>query len=276
MSARAALVILCAALGCGDKAPQESAGPDQGQVVAAPKSTPETPSQPGVPTTSAPEKTTYESKYPVKSSNAAALELSTASDAHAQYTRDEPELFGELERDGTKVRPKNCSEWAELKAKDFEPSSGVEEAPDSGAKLRCLTLKLLESGKAAASSHVRDLSWDRKMLAILPVEVATTLQGDDDRAVAAARAAGKSFGQFDRKARVKPSTDKEMLEVVEGSRQTMILMYPMAWGDFDGDGVDDVAVAVTNGATHGTLAYTRLLTLTRIRPTETLTVIESR
>jgi hypothetical protein len=40
----------------------------------------------------------------------------------------------------------------------------------------------------------------------------------------------------------------------------MIVIYPMAWSDFDG--TDDMAMTVVNGATHGTLAYSRLLTIT--------------
>ena len=56
----------------------------------------------------------------------------------------------------------------------------------------------------------------------------------------------------------------------------MVLMYPMAWGDFNADGMDDMALAVTNGATQGSLAYMRLLTVTRNGPSETLRVIETR
>jgi hypothetical protein len=167
-------------------------------------------------------------------------------------------------------------QWAELHSKNFRPTSGVEETPDSGARLRCETLKLIETAKAAEQSYVRDLSWDRDMLSILPLEIATSVHDDDTRAIDAARAAGKSFKDFDPKARAKARTNKETLEIVQGDKQMMILMYPMAWGDFNGDGIDDMAMTTVNGAVHGTLSYSRLLTVTRNGVGEPLRVIDSR
>jgi hypothetical protein len=35
--------------------------------------------------------------------------------------------------------------------------------------------------------------------------------------------------------------------LVQGNKQTMVLLYPMAWGDFDGDGTDDMAMIAVNG-----------------------------
>jgi hypothetical protein len=276
----AILILGTMALSCNDQSARESQQPKQShegslQPKAASETAPSAaaPAAASTPTSPA---SVGDGKYPVKWSNASALELKSATDARARYLHAEPEMFGELEGEGSKVRPGNCAQWAEFHAEGFEPSSGVEETPDSGAKLRCSTLKLIETGKSAQRSHVRALGWDRTMLSILPVEVATAVHSDDEQAIAAARNAGKSLLQFDPKARVKPNPDQETLEVTAGDRQTMIVMYPMAWGDFDSDGTDDMAMAVINGATRGSLAYTRLLIVTRHSPNAPLVVIEAR
>ena len=274
MSVRSSMSAVCAiALACGGQPAREASQPTAAPAAAAepaPSSPPPLPTPPPVAPISA------QANFPVKWSSASALELKSASDAHARYLQDEPDTFGELEGEGTKVRPTNCVQWSELHAKAYAPTNGVEETPDSGAKLRCATLALIERARPAERSYVRDLSWDRNMLPILPVDIATSVHDDDERAIAAARGAGKSFKQFDPKARAKPTTDKETLEIIEGDKTTMVLMYPMVWGDFDADGTDDMAMAVVNGATQGTLAYSRLLTVTRTSAIEMLRVIESR
>jgi hypothetical protein len=273
MITQVSLLVVCATiLACGKNSVREAGYPKPAQ---APLASPEPTLQPSAAAAPLPPSAAHGS-YPVKWSSASALELNSPSDARARYVLDEPDLFGELEGEGRQLRPTNCVQWAELHSKNYEPASGVEETPDSGAKLRCSTLKLIETARPAERSYVRDLSWDSNMLAILPVEIATSVQGDDARAIEAASAAGMSFKQFDPKARVKGSTDKETLEILQGDRQMMIVMYPMAWGDFDFDGTDDMAMTVVNGATHGTLAYSRLLTVTRSSSREKLHVIGSR
>ena len=282
MNTRVAMLLVGGAVACGNNAGCEGGHREQPQVsVPQPQAAPDPDAQLSAAETPSPAAARGDVNaagrgYPVKWSSASALALNAASEAQARYLLEEPDLFGELEGDGTKVRPTNCAQWAELHAKKYVPASGLEETPDSGAKLRCSTLKLIETAKPAERSYVRDLSWDRNMLSILPVSIATAVHEDDESAIAAASAAGKSIKQFDPKAQIKPSTDKETLEIIEGDKQTMIVLYPMAWGDFNGDGTDDMAMTVVNGATHGTLAYSRLLTVTRKSRSETLQVIGAR
>lgn len=265
------LLVSVATLTCGGKATRDEAPPSEPARLApqpAPGPAPHSPSEPGPAPAPA-------VKYPVRSSRASALEIDTPGEARTRYALEEPDLFGELEGEGKQLRPANCVQWEDLHSRNYQPSSGVEETPDTGARLRCSTLKLIASAKPAERSYVREFSWNDDLLSLLPSDIATSLRKEDAQALDAARAAGTSFKAFDPKARIKPSTDKELLEIVEGNKQTMILMYPMAWGDFDGDGTDDMAMTVINGATRGRLTYSRLLVVTRSSANERLRVIAS-
>ena len=121
---------------------------------------------------------------------------------------------------------------------------------------------------------MRDLPWNRKLLALIPAAVATALSQDDERAVNAATTDGKTLAQFDPMARSKPASEESTLEIIDGDRQTLRVIHAEAWGDFNDDGTDGLLVSVVNGATRGTLAYVRLMTLTRFSQTEPLRVIE--
>lgn len=202
------------------------------------------------------------------------LELPSLADALARYSRREPDLFGELELAGSRARPVSCVEWSELHSKGFEPVNTVEGQRDDGAKIRCITLTLLQRAKPATQSYVRDLPWNRKLLTLIPAAVATALSQDAERAVNAATTEGKTLAQFDPKARPKPAREDSALEIIESNRQTMIVIHAEAWGDFNDDGTDDLLVSVVNGATRGTLAYVRLMTLTRFGQTETLQIVD--
>jgi hypothetical protein len=212
------------------------------------------------------------SRYPVKWWDG--LELPSLADAPARYSRREPDSFGELELAGSRARPASCVEWRGLHSKGFEAVNTVEGQSDDGAEIRCVTLALLQSAKPATQSYVRELPWNRKLLRLIPAAVATAISQDDERAVNAATADAKTLAQFDPKARPKPGREESTLEITEGDRQTMIVIHAEAWGDFNDDGTDDLLVSVVNGATRGTLAYVRLMTLTRFNQTEPLRVID--
>ena len=55
----------------------------------------------------------------------------------------------------------------------------------------------------------------------------------------------------------------ELARVLEGDGQSLVDLQPMAWADFDGDGVDDVAMAVRNSMTHGSYMTAPLVLVTR-------------
>jgi hypothetical protein len=201
------------------------------------------------------------------------LQLKSLNDATVLYTSGDAQDFGELKLDGERARPNSCVRWTELHSKGYEPVNTPEEQTDNGAKLRCLSLKLLQRAHAAQTSHIRSLAWDSSMVSVLPATVATALNQDSVRARDEATAAGKSLAELAPSARANPSSDENTLEINEGD--TLIALHAEAWGDFNDDGVDDVAVSVVNGAVQGTYAVVRLLVLTRFSAGGVLKVIEA-
>jgi|GEM_PF-3511945 hypothetical protein len=191
------------------------------------------------------------------------LELKDLADAGKVYAATQTDAFGDLQRGDTTKRPRDCVEWTQLHADGYEPTSTVEAQTDSGSKLRCMTLLLLQRAQHAKVSYVRDLAWDRSLLSLLPAAVATAFNKEQENALKAATSKGLTLAQFDRKATVKPSREEHTVEIVEGDGQTMIVVHAEAWGDLNNDGVDDIALSVVNGATQGTYSYVRLLTLSR-------------
>jgi hypothetical protein len=191
------------------------------------------------------------------------LGLKNSADAAALYAAPAPDAFGELQRGDVTHRPNDCREWTKLHAEGYKPTTTVEAQADSGAELRCMTLLLLQRARPAKTSYIRDLVWNSSLLSVLPASVATTFNAEREQAVAKAVSEGLALSRFDPKARGKTSDDEHTLEIIEGNGQTMIIVHAEAWGDFNGDGVDDVALSVVNGATRGTYSYVRLLTLSR-------------
>jgi hypothetical protein len=201
------------------------------------------------------------------------LELKTLEDAGKLYTTAQADSFGDLQRGESTKRPSDCVEWTRLHVDGYEPTSTVEAQADNGATLRCMTLLLLQRAQPAKVSFVRDLAWDQSLLQVLPAAVATAFNEKREQEVSEATSKGQSLAQFDRKAKVNPSPEEHTAEIIEGDGQKMIVVHAEAWGDFNGDGVDDVALSVVNGATKGTYSYVRLLTLSRGTSGATLTPV---
>jgi hypothetical protein len=202
------------------------------------------------------------------------LKLGALTEIDARLQAPGTTIFGELQSGETLVVPKSCAEWSTLHAQGYEPSTTLEEAPDSAAKRECGTLALLRGAKPAVRSYVRTLRFDKSLLAVLPAACATAQSREQEEGLAEATKKGASLAAFDPKARVKKSEFPGVLEIVEGGKQSSISLEPMAWADFNGDGTEEVLVVLTNQMQHGSASETRLLGLTRDSESEVLRVAE--
>ena len=201
------------------------------------------------------------------------LELAQLADIDSQLTAGVPGGFGELSRDDTNVVPTSCVEWSRLHRQGYQPRTALEAQPDVGARRRCQTLLLLNRARPAHRSEVRDLRFDKHALNCLPAALATPGSPERIRAVAVATQRKQSLAVFDTRARTRKSVLPHVLEVTEGGRQSVISIEPMAWGDFDGDGMDDVVVSVVNSMTDGSVLVARVLVLTRAAAGEVLQIV---
>lgn len=199
------------------------------------------------------------------------LELATLDDVDVRWKRRDEVPCCDLQRGEQTVAPTSCEQWADLRMQGYEPATTLEETGDGAALIRCGTLHLLRKAQPATRSFVRELAFDGTLLPLLPAEFATAMSRTEVQAVAAASAAGKSLLAMNPRARAKWIDDLQCLEIDEGQGDS-ILLHKEAWGDFDGDGVDDLVVGVRN-LTSGSASQSRLLVLTRLAPDAPMHVI---
>jgi hypothetical protein len=210
------------------------------------------------------------SPYPVRWSPE--LRLESLSQLDARQAADD--VFGELELGEQRSVPRSCRQWAALHASGYEPSTTIEAQPDLAATLRCGILSLLEHARPARSSWVCELRLDTPDLASqLPALLATAESNEEVERRRVFAKAGQSLAELDPRARlVDASADR--VTIVEGGGQSSILLRAEAWGDFDGDGREDVALGVINARTRGTLSSARVIVVTRARPADVFRVLD--
>lgn len=213
-------------------------------------------------------------RYPVKWS--ARLELPSLDSVPQLLRTPSPLDFGDLELAGEVTHPALCSEWAELHARGFTAPSTMEEKSDDSAKERCEALVRLQHARPAQVSHVRNLPWDRRLLALLPPDIASHLDPEVRQRAGEAAAAGWTYKRFDPKAKAKRARDAESLEITEGNGNWSIFVYPLVWGDLNGDTIDDILLSIMSADRNGPMTSVRLLLATRTSADEPLRTIEWR
>ncbi|HEY2735310.1 MAG TPA: hypothetical protein VGI70_15040 [Polyangiales bacterium] len=203
------------------------------------------------------------------------LSLKSLSDVDGEYKRVDPDEFGDLSKGDARTSPQTCEQWADLHRRGYEALSTVDAQGDGYARIRCGTLALLRKVKPAKRGCVRDLPFTDKILSILPASFASAWSDDEADAVAEATKHGKSLRAYDSEVHVLPSKDRGELQIAEApGKRVSILISPRAWGDFNGDEIDDVALSVIN-ASEGTAAQARLIVLTCSSPKALLSIISS-
>jgi hypothetical protein len=214
--------------------------------------------------------------YPVRWSPV--VELHALSEVDGLLDRPDTEGFGELEHEGKTRVPRTCRERSALVSQGYAPINALEAQPDDHAMIRCGTLLLLKRARPSGSSFVRDVRFDASALSVLPAALATALSAEEIARVEEATRQGKSLGAFDARARAEPRRSAPSvaseLKIREGGGQSVIVVQPRAWGDVDGDGIEDVVLSVINFMTQGTYAGARLVVLTRSRSDAVLRSIE--
>jgi hypothetical protein len=157
--------------------------------------------------------------------------------------------------------------------KRIQPSTALEVQPNIAAKVRCGALELLQHAKPASRSYVHDLKLTPKIVSVLPADVASSPEAQT--ALASSIAARRSLEAHDPHLKAKPGPTPNSLEITEGDRQSYVVIEPLAWGDFDGDSVEDMLVSVTNGASEVSVLAGRIMVLTRDEANAVLRVVKA-
>jgi hypothetical protein len=200
-----------------------------------------------------------------------AIELGSLAEVDAALRApitDPPELLCD---GGTTRLVRSCLESIELHAK------GCSAAPISGDPWagRCRPLEMLKAARPARSSHVADIdAVDRPALAVLPAALGTAMSPEEEQHQKRAASKGQSWLGYAPRARIEagPTSGPYEFRVNEGNGNGALVKI-MAWGDFDGDGSEDLMVNTVNYVLEGRAFYERLLVLTRTAPDEVLRVV---
>ncbi|MGB8932798.1 MAG: hypothetical protein WCC48_16255 [Anaeromyxobacteraceae bacterium] len=166
-----------------------------------------------------------------------------------------------LAKGSARRRAVRCEEFLSLVRQGFEPqnSLGID---DAGRYLvRCGGLELLSQARPSRASRVSDAPFGDRPLAALPPCVGGR-HASQEAAGDAARATGErtSWADFDPRARVSEAGAATLLfgnDVFETRLSTL------AWGDLDGDGLEDVLVSSATHSKEGSWRNHEFYVLTR-------------
>ena len=173
--------------------------------------------------------------------------------APLEYPLDVSRFAGKMER--TTIT--NCLSYFDLTQQGFE-STPLTYQLALGAD--CHALKALRQAVPARQTHLAGFHLTEKVINDLPPELSLIISKDDARKVAAAHKKGLSWRQFQPITQVTLENDHTVLVAGQGWRVRLELY---AFGDFNGDGMEDILVKTQGWLTEGTYQATRLLTLTR-------------
>jgi hypothetical protein len=200
------------------------------------------------------------------------LGLHGVADAAAKLDAKNTLGFAALVRDGQMRFPKTCREREALKASGWRPETQLAAQNDAGAEIRCETFHLLTQVKPARITFLPS-TLDDSVLAVLPALVASATSNRRADQREAATLAGKSLRDFEPQART--ALDRHDAPVIlEQGMGTSINLELQARGDFDADGIEDMAISVRNSADQGSWAEMRLLVLTRTADSALLTLLD--
>lgn len=133
----------------------------------------------------------------------------------------------------------------------------------------CDLPQLILAAKPSRVSYVGSLKLDAAALDVLPPSV-EALNYDED-GMKAAEAKGQSVRQFDPALKVEKAEGLHLVVANDDSRYDLEIV---GYGDFNGDGIEDLLLFQASYATQGTMHVYAPLILTRTRPSGVLHEID--
>ncbi|MBL8482691.1 MAG: hypothetical protein JNJ60_10870 [Rhodocyclaceae bacterium] len=197
-----------------------------------------------------------------------ALDLPDSSALDARYARPLQDPIDEMRQD-VPARAVDCASLLALRGAGYEPRGNWAFAAERAEGARCLALSALRGARAARLSQVADFRLDGHAAALLPAALAVSFSRD--QAAAALRAAQGGVSWQDWQPALSARAEGDRLVITDDVSRAVVRLYARA--DFDGDGIEDLLVAVDEAATSGSYENTRLWLLTRRDPGGVLSVL---
>ena len=165
--------------------------------------------------------------------------------ASADFGKDDS-LTMDLGGDQIDASNVSCNEYFYLKYQGYEPFSNADQgAEGSSLKIPCNTLQYLKKAQPSKISYLHDFKLADDPLKNLPSTFGLHLYSNEE--VASARAKGLSWKEFAPSAKVEVK-NPDNISIIQDSEGELsgIDISLLAWGDFNGDGIEDILLSVTH------------------------------
>jgi hypothetical protein len=184
---------------------------------------------------------------------------------------DPADELDDVDEKGENHPIRTCDEYEKAKKDGWAPANNAQGAIESWFIGTCDVVQLLLKAKPSRVSYVGDLKMDRTALDVLPPSIAD--MPDDSARLERAEKAGLSLRQYLPKLKILAAAPGHLrISEVESMYDIEILGY----GDFNGDGFEDVLLSQGSYATHGSMHVYDTVILTRTQPTGLLSVIAAK
>jgi hypothetical protein len=168
---------------------------------------------------------------------------------------------------------RTCSDYARAKKDGWSDSANTyERSTESFFKDQCDVLLLVLKAKPSRASYVTDFKLDEDALDLLPLSLSSILSNDEERAADKTERRGLSWKKF--KPGLKLVKKGANWMAVEEPGEARISLEIKAFGDFNGDGIEDVLLFKSTSAINATFRYYEPVILTRTADGRLLKALE--
>ncbi len=216
--------------------------------------------------------TGYATEYPVRWTSEVKLKDLKEIDAllnkpgFAGLGEDYP-LTMELGGDQIAAGKVSCNEYFYLKYQGYEPScNAAQEVEGSSFKIPCNTLQYLKKAQPSKVSFLQGFKLTDNPLKNLPLTLGLYLSSDEAKEVSIAREKRLTWKEFAPTAKVEVEDPNNISIDIQDSDGEVSGTYIslLAWGDFNGDGVEDILLSVTH-TTGGSYHDFAIAAITKIK-----------
>lgn len=171
------------------------------------------------------------------------------------------------------LRVHTCSEFFAAKKQGFYALTTYDMKMESFFNEICGVLNALSRAKVPNASYISNPRVGVVDLDLLPVSILSSLSPDAEEELVAASSAGKTVQDWvdEGKAEIK-RVSQHLVQLEHSMHQTI---WELLRADFNDDGIEDILVFSYLSAIGGTFGYGDVLTLTRLGPTEKLSILDS-
>lgn len=177
------------------------------------------------------------------------------------------------EHTGRQREIRTCADYARARKNGWSDSANTyERSTEAFFKDECDVALLVLAAKPSRVSYVRNFKLDEAALDLLPPTLSWILSGEEEQAADDAERQGLSWKKFKPELKtVGKSTD---WMAIEEPGEARISLEIKAFGDFNGDGIEDVLLFKSTNAIEGTFRYYEPVILTRTADGRQLKVLK--